>query len=132
MHSKQFAGQRESASDCRANCILGLAQPSRCDEITHPFRGTLPDVARRGVAFLGGALVLGAGCSLTTDFAGLSGEVPACAGDGVRLYLNGALVASAAPKSPAERGDWNGAVDELRIYDYALTAEQVTNDFKKP
>ena len=82
------------------------------------------------------------------------------AADGVRLYVNGALAASAAPQSTAqrhrlapaspvylffgsdhggrcwshtvERGDYDGALDELRVYDYALTAEQVASDMRSP
>ena len=78
--------------------------------------------------------------------------------DGVRLYVNGALAASAPPETPAQRhrlapaapvylffgsdhggrcwthtvqpGDYDGALDELRIYDYALSAEQVADGFR--
>jgi hypothetical protein len=80
------------------------------------------------------------------------------AADGVRLYVGGALAASAPPRSAAERhrtapaspaylffgsshaarcwsrgielGDWNGALDELRVYNSALTAEQVASDMR--
>jgi hypothetical protein len=76
--------------------------------------------------------------------------------DGVRLYVGGALAAAAAPLAPnerhrlasaaptylffgtdrsancwttsIERGDWNGIVDELRIYDYALTPAEIEAD----
>jgi hypothetical protein len=79
---------------------------------------------------------------------------------GVRLYVNGALAASAAPKSAAERhrlapaspvylffgsdhgsrcwagsiepGDWNGAIDEVRVFNYALSPEHVTSDLRGP
>lgn len=72
---------------------------------------------------------------------------------GVRLFVNGKLAASAAPTTDAERhrdapavplylffgsdnggrcwshaitaGDWNGAIDDLRVYDYAMTAEAI-------
>ena len=76
--------------------------------------------------------------------------------DGLRLYVNGKLAAAAQPRSAAEHhrlapaapaylffgsdneancwtdtiepGSWNGALDELRVYDHALTAEQVASD----
>ncbi len=103
------------------------------------------------VAAVGPVLALNAWSHVVTTWS---------AGEGVRLYVNGALVASAVPRSPAERhrtapaapvyllfgsdhralcwtasvehGDWNGAIDELRVYDYALTAEQVATDMKGP
>jgi hypothetical protein len=81
------------------------------------------------------------------------------AGDGVRLYVNGALAASAPPRTAAERhrtapaspaylffgssnaarcwshgielGDWNGALDELRVYDYALGQAEVASEMVK-
>jgi hypothetical protein len=73
--------------------------------------------------------------------------------DGVALFVDGERVATGAPKNASERhrdaaatptylfvgstngshcwtsgvenGDWNGAVDELRVYDYALTQEEL-------
>ncbi len=78
------------------------------------------------------------------------------AADGVRLFVNGALAASAPPKSAEERhrdapaspmylflgsnqqsrcwthsidgGDWNGAIDELRVYDHALAPDDVRRE----
>jgi hypothetical protein len=80
--------------------------------------------------------------------------------DGLRLYVNGALAASTQPRSPAERhrtapaspvylsfgsnndaqcwnhaiepGSWNGVLDEIRVYNYALTPEQVATDMRGP
>lgn len=31
-----------------------------------------------------------------------------------------------------ETGDWNGALDELRVYNYALSPEQVASDSRGP
>ena len=77
------------------------------------------------------------------------------ADDGARLYVGDKRVASAVPSAPAEHhrlapaapmylflgsshqsfcwthaldaGDWNGALDELRVYDYALDANDVAS-----
>lgn len=73
--------------------------------------------------------------------------------DGVRLYIGDKLAASAAPSAPAEHhrfapaapmylflgssnqsrcwahaldaGDWNGVIDELRVYNYALDTNEI-------
>lgn len=78
------------------------------------------------------------------------------ANDGVRLYVNGVLSASAAPASQTQRhrsvpaspmhllfgsdngakcwtggiepGAWTGVMDEIRVYNYALTAPRVVTD----
>lgn len=80
--------------------------------------------------------------------------------DGLRLYVAGALVASGAPASPSERrrdapaapvrlfvggdndaacwtksiepGSWNGVVDDLRVFDYALAPDRVSADSRAP
>ncbi len=78
--------------------------------------------------------------------------------EGLRLYENGAVVASEAlaaaeqghrdaPASPVhlffggdngarcftetvERGHWDGALDDLRVYNYALSASQLQADMR--
>ncbi len=80
------------------------------------------------------------------------------AADGVRLYVNGVLAAAAAPNSAAQRhrsapaspvylrfgsdheshcwsgsiapGDWNGVIDEVRVYNYALSPQQLAADLR--
>ena len=79
--------------------------------------------------------------------------------NGVRLYVNGTAVAAGTPRFPSERhrdapatpmhlfigsdnaarcwtksiepGSGNGVVDELHIYNYALSADQVLHDMRK-
>jgi hypothetical protein len=79
--------------------------------------------------------------------------------DGVRLYVNGKLAASRTPKNDDERrrdapgsamhlffggeagascwagameqGDWSGVLDEIRVYDRPLRAEEVATEAKR-
>lgn len=79
---------------------------------------------------------------------------------GLRLYVNGKLEGETAPRTEAERhrfapaapatmffgsdlgadcwtgtiehGHWSGVVDELRVYDYELSAAQITEDMAVP
>jgi hypothetical protein len=44
----------------------------------------------------------------------------------------GAVPGAPSEGACAERGPWNGVVDELHIYDYALTLDQVSDDMRKP
>jgi hypothetical protein len=80
------------------------------------------------------------------------------ANEGARLYVNGKLAATAAPRSAAERhrdapaspaylffggdngarcwtqsvepGAFDGAIDDIRVYDYALEPKQVIDDMR--
>lgn len=80
--------------------------------------------------------------------------------DGVRLYVNGTVVASGAPQSQAQRhreapaapmhlffgsdngarcwtksieaGHWNGVIDDLHIYNYAVSSERIRADMRAP